>query len=226
MPKFIVFAGKKQSGKSTAAKYVSGCLPVAKVVSFADPIKEFCKKALGLTDTQINGSDEDKNSPTNVMWNNLPDDIRVRYGRRLSEFEISTWKSIFTTPCGVDHTIVPARGYMTAREVMQVFGTDMIRNYFGQDIWAEALFRNYRDVLNKFIIVDDCRFPNEADIALRHGATLIRLTRDVCAKDNHASETALDLYPIEKYTYVLDNSNLTIDETRKKLREILDAAAL
>ena len=54
------------------------------------------------------------------------------------------------------------------------------------------------------MIIDDCRFPNEADIALEHDAILIRLTRDVLGDDCHVSEKALDDYP-EKYTYFIDN---------------------
>ena len=221
MPQFFVIAGKKQSGKTTAAKYIESRTHLAKVVSFADPIKDFCRNIFGFTQEQIAGTNEQKNSPTFVRWENMPDDIQIRYGTRNIGPDI-----VFS----LEHIsrfglLLPKTGRMTAREVMQIFGTDIIRNYFGQNIWAELPFKRYYDTLHRCIIIDDCRFPNEADIALKNRAILIRLTRNVLGPDQHTSETALDIYPIEKYTYVIDNQDMTIKETQVALKEILDATS-
>ena len=218
MPQFYVIAGKKQSGKTTAAKYIESRTHLAKIVSFADPIKNFCRDVLGFTQRQIAGTNKEKNSLTDVMWDNMPDEICARYGESPAGQNI-----VFSQ----DHMRrfglwLPKSGPMTAREVMQIFGTDIIRKCFGFDIWAELPFRKYQSTLHRCIIIDDCRFHNEADLALKNKAILIRLTRDVLGNDQHVSETALDNYPVDKYTHVVDNQDLTIEETQVILREILD----
>jgi hypothetical protein len=77
MTKIIAFAGRKQSGKSTACEYISDIISSPnnkfshKIYSFADPLKQdICMKILGLTYEQCYGSDDDKNSSTHLTWNN------------------------------------------------------------------------------------------------------------------------------------------------------------
>jgi hypothetical protein len=75
MTKIIAFSGRKQSGKSTAGDFVSSFvesngIPVShKIYSFADPLKQdICMNILGMTQTQCYGSDEDKNTMTDLQW--------------------------------------------------------------------------------------------------------------------------------------------------------------
>lgn len=104
MTKIIAFSGRKQSGKSTAGEYVQRLMysinPKINVCtySFADPLKKnICVDLLGLTPQQCWGSDEDKNSLTELLWQNMPG-----YTGNLT-------------------------GQMTAREVMEYVGTKMFR---------------------------------------------------------------------------------------------------
>ncbi len=218
MAKFIVISGKKQSGKTTAAKYMAGRLPTSKVASFADPIKEFCQVSLGLTEAQIYGSDEDKNSYTDILWQNLPREIQWRYVPTIPACSKCHQVPMFHIGNGVKE------GPMTAREVMQIFGTDICRQSFGQDVWVNALFRKYSNTLHKYIVVDDCRFPNELTAARKHKAVTIHLTRDVLGLDQHISEKALDGWITEdRYDHIIDNQDLTIEETKAILKVIVDA---
>jgi hypothetical protein len=206
MPRFIVLAGKKQAGKTTSANYLRDKLLdwrrdlSIQVVSFATPIKEFCQNVMGLTEAQIYGSDAEKNSDTLYRWENLPDEIRWRYAIRPDVD--SSYDHIMT------QSLDRARkrsGYMTAREIMQIFGTDIMRNFFDFDIWANAPFAKEWKCVD-YVIIDDCRFPNEADVAREHDALLIKLTRNTLGDDVHVSEKALDNYPQENYTHVIDNN--------------------
>lgn len=81
MIKIISFAGRKQSGKTTSSEFVAKCYnelftpvtPVdgAKIYNFADPLKkDICINILGLTQTQCYGNDDDKNTLTDVWWDN------------------------------------------------------------------------------------------------------------------------------------------------------------
>lgn len=80
------------------------------------------------------------------------------------------------------------------RALMQNYGTDVRRRddekyWIGK--WAEAvreLVENERD-----IVVDDCRFPNEADVVRLLGGTIVRIIRpDVIPDLSHASERMVD----------------------------------
>lgn len=73
--RILAFSGRKQSGKSTGAQYIesiinSHSLPISyRIYSFADPLKQdICMNILGLTYEQCYGSDEDKNTMTNLVW--------------------------------------------------------------------------------------------------------------------------------------------------------------
>ena len=184
--KFIVFSGKKQAGKTTAARHIADLLGDAQITSFASPIKEFCINILDIKEEQIYGTDEEKNSPTMYRWENLPLAIKTRYNKK--EFK---------------------GGPMTAREVMQVFGTDIMRESFDLDIWAKAPFRKKYDT--KWVIIDDCRFPNEAVMSLEYGACLVRLDRCRPSEDNHPSEVALDKF--DQWSHLI-KGDICIDELK------------
>jgi len=196
MPQFVVISGKKQSGKTTAAHYIERRTHLGKIVSFADPIKDFCQDVLGFTQKQITGTDKEKNSPTSIMWDNMPKEIQTRYCKPSSiQLHVGDYSKT---------------GPMTAREVMQIFGTDIMRHFFDYDIWAKAPFKKNWGTTD-VVIIDDCRFPNEADAALEHDAILIRLNRNPL-HDTHVSEIAMDNYDLSNYTWVVHNKDFTLDQ--------------
>jgi hypothetical protein len=46
--------------------------PIVKVYSFADPLKEMCRDIFGLDPHLLWGSNEQKNTPTNLKWEDVP----------------------------------------------------------------------------------------------------------------------------------------------------------
>jgi hypothetical protein len=75
MTKLIALSGRKQSGKSTGGESLCAFLakhnPLlkTKIYSFADPLKiDICMNILGLTHEQCYGSDDDKNTLTDLNW--------------------------------------------------------------------------------------------------------------------------------------------------------------
>lgn len=74
--------------------------PYIKVYHFADTLKEMSINLFGLTPQQVYGSDADKNSETNIVWEDMPD-------RPLNK-----------------------SGKMTARDFLQHFGTDIVRKIY------------------------------------------------------------------------------------------------
>jgi hypothetical protein len=77
MTKIIGFSGRKQSGKSTSADYIKSIIDKHslkishRIYSFADSLKQdICMNILGMTYEQCYGTDDDKNTPTGLTWNN------------------------------------------------------------------------------------------------------------------------------------------------------------
>jgi len=121
----------------------------------------------------------------------------------------------------------------TVRELLQLVGTNAIRNVIHEDAWVNALMNQYgiRDIeyfkafpdnykLPNWIITD-VRFPNEAKAIKDRGGIIIKIkspfvrfsdgsfrARNKMMGDYHSSETALDNYDFD---YVIDNNN-TIDD--------------
>src|SRR5690606_30817202 len=108
-----------------------------RIISFADLLKQFCIDVLGLSREQCYGSDHDKNTLTSIRWDNMPIGVRWRYRPRW------WWPSLRS-------------GRMTAREVMQVMGTDVVRSIYG-DAWAYAGYSMAASCPESLVIISDGR---------------------------------------------------------------------
>ena len=73
-------------------------------------------------------------------------------------------------------------GGKTPRHVMLTLGTEWGRDLVHRDMWVNALFRQQAFSLPRVrdrIVIDDCRFQNEATEILSHGGSLWRVRRDL-----------------------------------------------
>lgn len=246
MTQIIGLSGKKQSGKNTSANIIAGTLlnsagfatrvdgqngqllivnddgewttldltcrigplydwleseihPIVKLYSFADPLKEFCMNMFGLTREQCYGTDEQKNSKTNLRWRNFKQMLPTKMKTELTKKNV--WRS-----------------YMTAREVLQVFGTDIIREIY-EDAWVDGTKHNIRQDKTACAIVTDVRFENEVLGLQDINGKVIRLTRNPCPDDAHVSELSLDNFT--GFNAVLDNQSNSIQEQAEKLAIIM-----
>lgn len=187
--------------------------PTVKIYSFADALKETCMSLFGLTEQQCYGTDEDKNSPTNLVWENMPGVI--------TEADPKGEPSSVTGRLGfyynkVKEFIYHAPGVMTAREVLQFFGSDVIRKMYS-DAWVNATIQRIAAESPELAIITDVRFPNEVMGIQNAGGKVIRLTRAPFKEDTHNSETALDNYG--GFDAIIDNENLDIEQQNKAVFE-------
>ena len=60
-----------------------------------------------------------------------------------------------------------------------------------------------------FIVISDCRYPDEVEYAKLLGAKTVRLTRNPFG-GSHKAETSLDDYP--DFDFVIDNEKMTQEE--------------
>lgn len=76
----------------------------------------------------------------------------------------------------------------TGREILQFFGTDYVRDWVSKTFWVDQVKNVVRH--KGLYVIDDVRFPNEADMIKGLGGRVVRLERDGhgATGDQHASE--------------------------------------
>lgn len=74
----------------------------------------------------------------------------------------------------------------TPRHLMQALGTELGRNLIGEDFWIRLWL--HRVAAAKRVVVDDCRFPNEAEAVRSLGGVIIKLAGRGGIAGSHASE--------------------------------------
>jgi hypothetical protein len=116
--------------------------------------------------------------------------------------------------------------YLTAREVMQVVGTDILRTMYN-NVWVNATINKIMREHLDLAIIADCRFPNEVESIKSAGGLVIKLNRNPYNSD-HASEIALDAnnYPQSNFDLVLNNNIMTIDEQNNEVYNFLKKKAI
>lgn len=200
MTKIIAISGKKQSGKNTLSSYIeefaqSKNYSVGKY-SFAYELKYFLVNAMMLDNSQVWGSEPQKNTKTQYLWDNLPEGISQ--GRT---------------------------GFITSRELMQIFGTDVMRNMFSDTIWTDNTISRILNDSYDFALIEDLRFQNEIRSLLKYPSYFIRLTRGQEQGDSHVSEKNLDSFnwdlEIPNQRYCLIPNNLNKEETWEKAKEYM-----
>ena len=127
---------------------------------------------------------------------------------------------------------------LTPRLALQLWGTEVCRRAFHDDIWIaslEARLRNSRDN----IVISDCRFPNEIKAIKQAGGQVVWVQRgelpswhimagkanngDTFAAEKlkalgvHASETA---WVGTNFDYIVDN-NGTVDDLYNRIAQIV-----
>jgi hypothetical protein len=86
------------------------------------------------------------------------------------------------TPC-------PLLGGKTPRYAMLTLGTEWGRELISPDFWCNILAQRVKDSTDANIVVDDCRFPNEARTIRQLGGQVWKVVRDVPSTIAHPSET-------------------------------------
>jgi hypothetical protein len=187
-----------------------------KLYSFADLLKRtVCMDILGLTFEQCFGTDEQKNSPTKLKWEDMPGVItevppegsEPIIGRLGPYYEKLKNGTVYHNP-----------GQMTAREIMQFVGTEIFRKMYG-NVWVDATIRRIRKDDPAIALICDLRFPNEADGVLDEGGYVCRFNRAVNPNDTHESETALDNYT--RFSKEVDNKDMSIPDQNVEVYNIL-----
>lgn len=175
--------------------------PHVKIYSFATPLKEFCINVLGLSREKIYGNESDKNELTNINWANMPIPRSLKTAKDRNQFKNKT-------------------GFMTYRDVMQVFGTNICRE-LNPLCWGIGCFNSILQEESNISIIDDCRFEYEVNLGKNNNSKLI-LNTSSKNKDQHSSETEIDTIPQDIFDFIIpEKENITLDQRFKYIDEML-----
>ena len=106
-----------------------------------------------------------------------------------------------------EHGWEMAKQHPEVRRLLQVLGTEVGREMFGEDVWINKAFKHIED--DQRIVIPDVRFPNEANAVINKGGQVWRINRHNHAPVNgHKSEHAMDNF---MFKHVLYNDG-TLDE--------------
>lgn len=112
--------------------------------------------------------------------------------------------------------------WISIRELLQYFGTDVMQNTFGKNVWINSVIKNLNE--SKFNIITDVRFLTEYNALKDKGAFTIRVENEYVENtDTHASETEADQITADfviknNWMHGTDNSN----DLNIQLNELLD----
>lgn len=104
---------------------------------------------------------------------------------------------------GLKETPIDGLG-ITPRKMMQLFGTEFVREMVHQDFWLWRMQQTLTEYKAYVVIIDDVRFENEAGFVRDNGGVVVHLRRDYKKSDEvmqHKSEQKLTVH---KNDIVLD----------------------
>jgi len=117
------------------------------------------------------------------------------------------------------------------RTLLQVWGTEFRRHFFGNDYWIEKMetvIENSKEHYD-YMFITDVRFSNEAEFIKSHNGLLVKVERRldtyqniqdaIASVDSHASENDMNDY--SNYDYVLNN-NGTEKELQDSVKSMLE----
>ena len=164
--------------------------------ALANSLKQLAVDILGLKPEQVFGTDKQKNSLTNIRWEDMP-------GKEAQSHK---------------------PGKMTSREVLQYVGTDFFRKFY-PNVWLDSCLRKIEQEAPEIALISDVRFKNEIKGIQKKEGFILGLKRDPYKKgDKHASEVEIEKC-FDLCNAVIDNTNLTIPEQNKQIYYALQGLA-
>jgi dephospho-CoA kinase len=220
--------GKIGSGKDTVGNLIKNinCENNWEIKKFATKVKEIATLITSIPIEKFEDQDF-KNTFLDTHWNKEVFENKTSLDKNNNAYNKSIVKP------------------MTVREMLQIIGTDALRNNLHPDTWVNALmcyyipllnYNNLKEAVGEMIwgeetgqvaniqypnwIITDMRFPNEMQAVKANGGITIRVVRPSDKEiplDLHPSETALD---DAEFDYEIVNDG-TIEDLKEKVEGII-----
>lgn len=118
---------------------------------------------------------------------------------------------------GNQKEVVDPRWGKTPRELLQWFGTDVVRNQFDQDFFLKRMKSDLDSALD-VALVTDVRFDNEAELIRGLGGKIVHIHRPSNERrSDHVSESGVAKHLVD---VVIVNDG-TLEELEMKVRELI-----
>ena len=208
--KLIAISGVKSSGKDTSSKMIQYCLSVPKIfrqywlykllnkivpkkyklIAFADPLKRMLSVLLNMPYEDFN------NRSFKECYNVDLETLNITYATEgLSDNKFNRMVK--------ELNLELSKSNLSIRQLMQYFGTSVMRTYFGENVWINSTLKHSA---NKTIITD-LRFINEYNAVKQHHGITVYINRPNHFFGEHASEKEMELLlDNNAYDYVINNS--------------------
>lgn len=201
----IGISGKKNSGKNEVADMLSFILFTRMNKSY----QQF-REAQDIRNTFFNAKDYGNAELTlpniHSFAANLKKCIATCTGINFHDLEDRNVKSSKISWLGISY-----------RKLLQEFG-EGIRQTVDKNFWVNSLLSQYDNSQNW--IISDVRHIEEANAILDLGGNLIRVNRCTDSNDTHISEVDLDNF--DKFDFVIDNNNKSLEELFKECTIIVN----
>ena len=220
MSKIITIQGNKNAGKDELAKMLQYILNTPKVlhnyeiylrlqkylkpgknqfhiVKYAGKIKEILATLLNVPIEKF--EDRDFKENTYIDFNTLT----LYHIKDIPDLSLTLTDTKFSKEIKRLDMNLTRNYLLSIRQLLQLFGTEIMRHYFGNNLWILLAMKCKYDN----IIVSDQRFINENIIARTNKAIIIHITRPGAVAGTHASELELvQLYNEKQYDILVENT--------------------
>lgn len=183
MKYLILIGGKKRSGKDFTKDFMVDNFGGGSV-SYADPIKQIIAKTFGITVEELDYYKNEEEKLYTLKKKNKDKDKDDYYHQPIINF----------------------------REILQNFGTDAMKPFFGNNVWAIKAIEQANALNKDIIVIPDFRFIEEYTVALEESkksnfklVTIKIVNDDIKDEDSHSSEKELEESGFE-FDYIIDNT--------------------
>lgn len=226
MNNIIAISGLKNSGKSTVASIIEflfntpkifhsyfwyrhqNLVPkkkIYKIVAFADPIKEMLSHLLNMDREDFESRGIKENCFVNfsnfckVYANGIDPQFIPEY---LPDSKFSKLAKEWNPELSKEY-------YLSIRQVMQLFGTEIMRNILDDKIWINCVLN--RSNKNN-LIISDLRFITEYEEIKKRNGFIIYIDRGL-TPGTHKSESEMQiLLNQNKFDLIINNKNISLKE--------------
>jgi hypothetical protein len=207
----IAISGYIGSGKDTVAKIIQFLTLTKENRQYYDTYREYCEEV---------PSHHPMNSwQIKKFAGKLKETVSLFTGIPVADLEKEVVKSNILGPEWNKGDKV-----MTVRQMLQLMGTEALRNTIHENIHVNGLFADYKNIASYSgliypnWIISDLRFPNEMRAVRERSGICMRINRGNKSADGlHESEIALDNSPFD---CIIHNDG-TIEELIEKVRIML-----
>lgn len=212
----IAIAGLKNTGKDTAAKMLYYLLNAPKcfrtyrwynwlkkwpfknkwhITAFAKPLKETLSIIMNKPVCWFDNRQNKENMYVNLQTLKTYQKFKLHDDLKLSE---SKFQKLLKT-----ENPIPQEYLLSIRQLMQYYGTSVIRRFLGDKVWINATLNKTN---NHNLIVSDLRFKIELEEIKKRGGCCIYIVRNGTEPGLHSSEReVIEMNNDKQFDYIVCN---------------------